>query len=87
MSSTPSPTNTSTRPPLTRSTTDKKIAGVSAGLARHLGIDPVLVRIGFVVTAVCTGVGLLAYAAMWAFVPKDDETFTDAGTPARPVAA
>jgi len=57
---------------LTRSTTDRKISGVSGGLAGYLGIDPLLVRIGFVVTALTSGVGLIAYVAMMALVPSDD---------------
>ena len=57
---------------LTRSTTDRKISGVSGGLASYLGIDPLLVRIGFVVTALTSGVGLIAYVAMMALVPSDD---------------
>jgi phage shock protein C len=57
---------------LTRSTTDRKISGVSGGLASYLGIDPLLVRIGFVVTALTSGVGLIAYLAMMALVPSDD---------------
>ena len=57
---------------LTRSTTDRKISGVSGGLAAYLGIDPLLVRIGFVVTALTSGVGLIAYVAMLALVPSDD---------------
>ncbi len=57
---------------LTRSTTDRKISGVSGGLASYLGIDPLLVRIGFVVTALTSGVGLIAYVAMMALVPSED---------------
>ena len=57
---------------LTRSTTDRKISGVSGGLASYLGIDPLLVRIGFVVTALTSGVGLIAYLAMMMLVPSDD---------------
>jgi len=57
---------------LTRSTTDRKISGVSGGLAAYLGIDPLLVRIGFVVTALTSGVGLIAYLAMMMLVPSDD---------------
>ena len=65
--------NTSPAPcSLTRSTSDKKVAGVSGGLASYFGIDPLLVRIGFVVTTLTTGVGLLAYAAMALLVPNDD---------------
>lgn len=57
---------------LTRSTTDRKISGVSGGLATYLGVDPLLIRIGFVVTALTSGVGLIAYVAMMALVPADD---------------
>ncbi|HKG65259.1 MAG TPA: PspC domain-containing protein [Solirubrobacteraceae bacterium] len=57
---------------LTRSTTDRKISGVSGGLGAYLGIDPVLVRVGFVVTTLASGVGLLAYLALLAIVPADD---------------
>jgi phage shock protein PspC (stress-responsive transcriptional regulator) len=57
---------------LTRSSTDRKISGVSGGLAEYLGIDPLLVRIGFVVTALTSGVGLLAYLAMLVLVPSED---------------
>ena len=65
--------NSTTSPrPLTRSTTDRKISGVSGGLATYLGIDPVLVRVGFVVTTLASGVGLLAYLALLALVPRDD---------------
>jgi phage shock protein C len=57
---------------LTRSTTDRKISGVSGGLGAYLGIDPVLVRVGFVVTTLASGIGLLAYLALLALVPADD---------------
>jgi phage shock protein PspC (stress-responsive transcriptional regulator) len=66
MNSTSSPT------PLTRSTTDKKIGGVAGGLARHLGVDPVLVRVGFAVSILFSGAGLIAYLVMLALVPSDD---------------
>jgi phage shock protein C len=58
---------------LTRSTTDTKIGGVSGGLGEYFGIDPNVVRAGFVFTTVITGgAGIVAYIAMMAFVPKDD---------------
>ncbi len=65
--------NSTTSPrTLTRSTTDRKISGVSGGLAAYLGVDPVLVRVGFVVTTLASGIGLLAYLALLAIVPADD---------------
>ena len=66
MNSTPSPT------PLTRSSTDRKIAGVAGGLARQLGIDPTIVRVGFAVSILFSGVGIVAYLVMLALVPSDD---------------
>ena len=57
---------------LTRSTTDRKISGVSGGLGAYLGVDPVLIRVGFVVTTLASGIGLLAYLALLAIVPADE---------------
>ena len=41
------------------------------GLGRHLDIDPVVFRILFAVLSFVGGIGLLAYAAAWLFVPQD----------------
>jgi hypothetical protein len=40
-----------------RSVTDRKVAGVAGGLARHLDIDPVILRVAFVVLAFFGGAG------------------------------
>jgi phage shock protein PspC (stress-responsive transcriptional regulator) len=77
MNSTSSPT------PLSRSTTDKKIGGVAGGLARHLGVDPTIVRVGFGVSILFSGAGLVAYLLMLAIVPSDDA----APAAASPIAA
>lgn len=57
---------------LRRSRTDRHIAGVAGGLARHLDIDPIIVRVGFVVLTLVSGAGLLLYGALWLFVPEED---------------
>lgn len=57
---------------LRRSSSDRKVAGVAAGIGRHLDIDPVVVRIAFVVLVFFGGGGLLLYGACWLFVPQDD---------------
>jgi phage shock protein PspC (stress-responsive transcriptional regulator) len=67
MNSTSSPT------PLRRSTSDKKIAGVAGGLAKHLGLDPTLVRAGFAVSILFSGAGIVAYLLLLAVVPNDAE--------------
>jgi phage shock protein C len=57
---------------LTRSSTDKQVGGVCGGLARYFGIDPVVTRVGFIVTTLFTGgAGALAYLAMLVVMPSD----------------
>lgn len=56
---------------LRRSTTDRKIAGVAGGIARHLDIDPIVVRIALVVLVFFGGGGILLYGAAWLLVPDD----------------
>jgi len=53
-----------------RSLTDRKIAGVAGGIARHFDIDPLLVRVGLVLLAIFGGGGILLYAAGWLLVPE-----------------
>jgi signal transduction histidine kinase len=46
------------------------VAGVCAGLAERLDLDPVLLRVGFVILVVATaGLALLGYALAWALIP------------------
>lgn len=45
------------------------IGGVAAGLAEHLGVDVLLVRIALVVSAFAAGSGLLFYAGLWLVLP------------------
>lgn len=54
-----------------RSTTDKKLAGVCGGVARHWNVDPLLVRVGWVLLALSGGVGIVLYIAAWLLVPAD----------------
>lgn len=46
------------------------LAGVAAGLAAHLGLKVVVVRIAFVALLVLDGLGALLYAAFWAVLPN-----------------
>ena len=65
--------NTTSSPTLTRSSTDKKLGGVAGGLAAYFGLDPALVRVGFAVTTLFSGAGLVAYLLLLAIVPSDAE--------------
>jgi signal transduction histidine kinase len=60
------------REPLRRARSQKYIAGVCAGLGRHLGVDPLVVRIAFVAAATAGGIGILLYAAAWVLIPADE---------------
>ena len=57
---------------LTRSTDDKMIAGVAAGIAAYFGIDTTLVRALFVLFAFLGGPGFLVYLILWIFMPKEN---------------
>lgn len=54
---------------LMRSETDRMIAGVCGGLAAYLGVDPVLVRLAFVILLLASGVGLAIYVILWIVMP------------------
>ena len=56
---------------LRRSTDDKVIAGVAGGLGRYLGVDPVIIRVAFVVLAVSGGSGLLLYLIGMIAIPEE----------------
>lgn len=58
---------------LTRSRDERMIGGVAGGIAEYLGIDPVLVRLGFVVLALAGGGGVLAYLVAWLVIPEQPE--------------
>lgn len=45
--------------------------GVAGGLGRYLGVDPVLVRIGFVVLVFAGGVGVVLYGLLWVLTPDE----------------
>jgi phage shock protein C len=56
---------------LRRSRHDKMIAGVCGGLGRYLGVDPVLLRIAFVVLAIAGGSGILIYIVAIIVIPEE----------------
>lgn len=58
---------------LTRSSTDRVIAGVAGGIGRYFGVDPVVVRIAFVVLTFFGGAGFIGYAVAWLLVPSDKD--------------
>src|SRR3954466_1993019 len=58
------------QPALRRDQAHGWVAGVFAGLGERLGVDPLILRVGFVVLAVATGgLALVAYVVAWAALP------------------
>jgi phage shock protein C len=58
------------QPRLMRSRTEVIIAGVCGGLAEYFAIDPVIVRLIFVLVTLTSGIGLLVYPILWMVMPR-----------------
>ena len=55
---------------LERAASGRALGGVAAGVAEHLHLSPLLVRLAFVLLALCSGAGVAMYAALWVLVPQ-----------------
>ena len=56
---------------LRRSRKDRMIGGVCGGLGEYFHIDPVIIRLIFVLLLFANGIGLLAYILFWIIVPEE----------------
>ena len=67
---------------LYRSPTERRIAGICGGLAEYFNVDPVLVRVIFVLLLL-SGVGFFAYIILWLVLPvrEKEEGTVDVITP------
>ena len=54
---------------LRRAPQGRLLAGVCAGLARHLGLDTLVVRLAFVLLVLVGGLGVAVYVALWILLP------------------
>ena len=64
---------------LYRSQSGAMLGGVCAGLGKYLNIDPVWIRLFFVLLAVTNGFGVLAYLVLWVVVPREDQATSKDG--------
>ncbi|HJR89760.1 MAG TPA: PspC domain-containing protein [Aeromicrobium sp.] len=55
-----------------RASDDRIVAGVCAGVARHLNIDPIIVRIAVVALTFIGLAGLILYLAAWFLLPEEE---------------
>lgn len=56
---------------IARAADGRWFAGVAAGVARRLGIDPLVVRAGFILLGMVFGIGLSLYFLLWLFLPDE----------------
>ena len=54
-----------------RDTQEPIVGGVAAGLARHLALPVLWVRVGFIVPRPLGGLGVFLYAGLWLVLPAD----------------
>ena len=59
--------------PFARFSSDKKIAGVCAGVARYFDLDANLVRAIWLLCLFFAGSGLIVYIILWIVMPLDPE--------------
>jgi len=55
---------------LYRNKKDKIIGGVCGGIAEYLNVDPVIIRLLWIVASLIWGAGILAYLIAWVIIPK-----------------
>ncbi|MBN6057032.1 PspC domain-containing protein [Nonomuraea sp. RK-328] len=56
---------------MTRPMEGRLLGGVAQGLAAQLKLDPVVIRLMFVLLSVVGGVGVVAYAVLWMIAPRE----------------
>jgi phage shock protein C len=54
-----------------RSRSERLLAGVCGGVGRYLGVDPVLLRIAFIILTLANGLGVIAYVVAWVAIPEE----------------
>jgi phage shock protein PspC (stress-responsive transcriptional regulator) len=70
---------------LTRSATDKRIAGICGGLAEYFGVDATLVRLLWCIVSILCGAvvgGVIAYAVAWFIIPRAPDMILSTAAPA-----
>ncbi|WP_405489416.1 PspC domain-containing protein [Nocardia sp. NBC_00511] len=73
---------TAAPPKLVRRTGGRVVGGVAGGLADHLGIDVLKVRMAFVLLS-ALGAGIVAYGMLWIFTPGGGDTVAPSGAERR----
>jgi len=64
------PTYASAPKRFVRSTNDRKIAGVCAGVADYFDMDPTIVRVLWLLATLVPGPNIIAYVILWIALPE-----------------
>ncbi|GAA4096504.1 signal transduction histidine kinase/phage shock protein PspC (stress-responsive transcriptional regulator) [Nonomuraea soli] len=56
---------------MTRPMEGRLVGGVAGGLARQLKLDPVVIRLAFLLLGAVEGVGVVVYAVLWMITPRE----------------
>ena len=59
------------------------LGGVAAGIAQHLGVSRLAVRLFFVLSVLAAGFGLVCYILLWILTPRDEGGMTVSAAPRR----
>lgn len=60
------------------------LGGVCVGLGKYLNIDPVIIRIFFVLLTLTSGFGVLLYVILWIVLPREDKVMAEGSEPLKP---
>jgi phage shock protein C len=74
---------------LTRSTTDKRLAGICGGIAEYFGVDSTPIRLLWVILSILFGAGiggLIAYLVAWIVIPRKHDVVPSTLVPNSPPA-
>lgn len=61
---------------LFRSKTNRQLVGVCGGIAEYFNIDPVVVRLAWVLFTLAGGAGIIGYIIAALIVPEDNNDYT-----------
>ena len=60
---------------LYRSQSDRMIGGVCGGLGRYLNVDPIFIRLVFVLLLFGSDFGFLFYLLLWILIPEEGKSY------------
>lgn len=60
---------------LYRSSSDRKLAGICAGIAEYMKVDPTLIRAAFILMTLAGGPGFFLYVVLWFIMPENPNRY------------